>query len=498
MRIDARIHHPAINIDQPVPSHLVVSVSGEEGDRARPPLGLVLIVDRSGSMGGTKHATVRAALDHLIGYLDVNDVVSLVAFSDCVEVALAPTIIGAGREGERQFTHALDALRPHGGTALDQGLMTAISLANQIERGHPEHVVRVVLLTDGQANVGSTDPDVISGRMASAMSEVSLSTIGVGVDCDHDLLGTLARTGRGSYGFVETPELAAEVLGTEIGGLVNLDAANVVVTVAPNPAYARIGAPLGVATPVPEENGWCVRLGHLVAGQTRTVVFPLAVLPPRRTHARAVTVVDVTAQAKVEGSHEVRSAKPKIHFTGTTTRDEDLDETIDIAIIAQAQSDAERAARRGDWRGASQAFQGSSVSSGAGAILMNSLAVNYASAQSYTAGAVDRTSYSAVLDPSGGSVGVSSAVGAVMARTMRPYVSAVARAVGLDTASAVLHTQLPGGALGGVNDHLTLGASNGSDGLTGSLYQGSGTATDTTASGWTLGATLTGTTVEGD
>lgn len=440
MRLSARTHHPVVHAGDTVPSHLVVSVSGEEGDRLRPPLGLVLVLDTSGSMAGSKHATVTAALDHLVGYLSDEDVVALVTFASEVRIPLAPVAIEANHSGARRFEAALRGVSVGGGTALDAGLEAGLALANQIGRQHPQHVVRVVLLTDGQANEGQCRPEMIAGRLASASDGVSLSTIGVGLDCDHDLLGLLAQRGSGSYGFVETPALAAEVLGTEIGGLVNLDAASVVVTVAGNTRYAELAAPLGVTSADLLESGWRVRLGHLVAGQTRTLVFPLRPLSPERAHARPVSVADVEAHGRVEGEIVTLAAKPKIHFASRSTqRDTDLDEAVDLAVLAQAVREAEVAAARHDFA-ASQGVLGAAQArlvTGGAATLMRGLVANYTNSVAYNTSSADRAAYGAVLSPVNDAIGVSTTVAAAVGRTLGGVTPSAARSVGLDTGAAV-------------------------------------------------------------
>lgn len=442
MRINARLHHPVVHVGDTVPTHLVVEVEGEEGERLRPPLGLVLLLDRSGSMGGTKHATVTAAIDHLVGYLSEDDVVGLVGFDDAVTVALDPRPVRFLHDGDGVLARALSDLRPRGSTDLDAGLQTALALANGIVRDHPGHVVRVVLLTDGRANVGVTDPATIAGRLASVSGAVSVSTIGVGVDCDHDLLGRLAREGRGSYGFVESPALAAEVLGTEIGGLVNLDAANVVVTLSPKEAYAAVGAPLAVEHADQVEGSWRVRLGHLVAGQTRRLVFPVTPVPPARAHARPVTVADVAVSALVEGAVVTLTAKPKTHFSAAATlRDEAVDEAVDLAILAEAVRQAESAAQRQDYNAVRQVFsQAESITHTVGVSALNrELAASYVNNDAYNSSGPDRAAFATVLSSNADSIGTSARVAATLARTttVGTATSALARAVGLETANAV-------------------------------------------------------------
>jgi|GEM_PF-2319117 len=436
MRATARLHHPTVPFDRTLPTHLVVSVTGDEGDRLRPSLGLVFVLDRSGSMVGDKLQTVTSALRHLTNYLDDSDHLALVTFDDEVKVAFESS--AATPQHLARFTSVLGDVVPGGTTNLDQAVTTGIALANEMARRAPERVVRVVVLTDGQANAGETSARVIAGRIESAGSNVSLSTIGVGYDCDHALLGQLAERGGGSYGFVESPSQAAEVLGAEIGGLVNLDAVRLALRVRAQDKYISLGAPLGVRG-VDEQGTWLLELGNLVAGQTRHVVFPLTTHAAKRAFARPVTVADVEVRAVVEGEPVVIGLKPKVHFTASDhpERDEALDEVVDLAVLGVAQRAAERLAERRDYQGAAKSLAGQVFFTASVSVLAQNTSENYSSQQKYASSTVNRTSMSSMLSVTSSLTGSSSEFDALVSRTIGSYLPDAARQVAMDTSAAV-------------------------------------------------------------
>lgn len=96
-------------------------------------------------------------------------------------------------------------------------------------------VNRVLLLTDGRANVGITEPGQLRDLIGSAAARgVSTTTIGFGADYDEVLLRSLAEAGRGSTYYIEEPDQAPAVFEVEIEGLMALAAQNVTVTVSPS------------------------------------------------------------------------------------------------------------------------------------------------------------------------------------------------------------------------------------------------------------------------
>ena len=437
MRATARLHHPVVNFDGPLSSHLVVSISGDDVNRLRPALGLVFVIDRSGSMSQDhKLETVALSLSHLADYLGAGDEIGLISFDTEVRVEAPGT--AANASGLAGFHEAVGALRPRGGTDLDAGLAAGIAMANQMARRDSSRVVRVILLTDGQANAGVCEPAMIASRLESLSEGVSVSTIGVGLDCNHDLLGLVAERGRGSYGYVEAASLAPEVLGAEIGGLLNLDATSVVVEVGANKSYATIGEPLAVRSTQNASGGFLVNVGLVISGATKHLVFPVTLTPAKRPFARPVSVADVRVRGLVEDMEIAISLKPKTHFvTGETSRDGELDEAVDLARLAAAQREAERLASRRDFVGAASVLGSMTYTSNSVNLLNQSLASNYVSQDEYASGTVSRNSMRSMLSVDSELVGSSAAFDALASRTIGSYVSSAARDVAVETGAAV-------------------------------------------------------------
>jgi Ca-activated chloride channel family protein len=179
----------------------------------RRPAVLTFVVDASGSMAdGDRMGTVKEALSLLLGQLRPSDRVAVVAFADEAWVVLAPT------SDPRQARAALAQLFPAGSTNAEAGLALGYHLAWRARR--PGTLNRVVLLSDGVANVGATGAGSILARVGAAADDgIELTTVGVGMGNFNDvLLEQLADRGDGRYVYVDDVAEARRVFVEELEG----------------------------------------------------------------------------------------------------------------------------------------------------------------------------------------------------------------------------------------------------------------------------------------
>lgn len=187
------------------------------------PLNLVFVIDKSGSMADAdKMSRVQEGLRTMVGKLRSNDIVSIVAFDTHAYVAFPARSIGNGDE----LRYAIDCLAPGGATNIHAGLMLGYAEARKhLQSGATN---RVILLTDGIANQGVTAPSRIANDSAKHNAHgIDLSTIGVGLDLNNDLLRTLARSGRGLYHFISDYKDINKVFVNEVQSLISSVAKNV-------------------------------------------------------------------------------------------------------------------------------------------------------------------------------------------------------------------------------------------------------------------------------
>ena len=184
----------------------------------------VLLVDVSGSTGSavygydemTRLDLVRYAANKMVDGLDEKDRVSIVTYASGVRTVLEST--AATDEGKQQIRNALARLSASGSTSGSDGLQRAYEQAEEYKV--PGGNNRVVLLTDGDFNVGIYDTEELTEFIREkAESGVGLSVVGVGLgNTRDDLMQTLALNGNGSYCYMDTKEEAEKVFTKELAG----------------------------------------------------------------------------------------------------------------------------------------------------------------------------------------------------------------------------------------------------------------------------------------
>ncbi len=305
MQATVRLEHEllAVESEHDVWCMLELSAPPPPQRAERRPLAIGLVIDRSGSMSGRKLEVTRSCAAFLVQRLAPADQLAIVAYDDEVRL-LAPLVRVA--DGREALLDAIAQIHPGGSTNLSGGYLKG---AETLAGADPEALRRVLLLSDGLANVGITDVARLR-QLAARMREtaqVTTSTIGFGADFDEDLMTAMADAGGGTAHFAETPEDAPGVFGREFSDLVSVVAQNVSVEIRPEAAVEMLGV-LGGFPVVPVPGGVQVQVGDAYGDEHRRVVFRLhvpglAVLGPHRVAEVVLRYVSVGAEI---AHHEVR------------------------------------------------------------------------------------------------------------------------------------------------------------------------------------------------
>jgi Mg-chelatase subunit ChlD len=221
-----------------------------QGREAGRPLNLVLLLDKSGSMERADRVEIISqALRVLATQLQPQDTLSVVVFARTARLWVD------GVPGSQAGTVASDlrGLTPEGGTNLEEAMRLAYAtalrhyLGNGDYLGHGEN--RVVLLTDGAANLGNVDPNALRQIVETNRKQgISFDCFGVGWDGYNDeLLETLSRAGNGRYAFINTPEEASTEFAGKLAGALHVAAADVKVQVEFNPNRVTVYRQIGYA-----------------------------------------------------------------------------------------------------------------------------------------------------------------------------------------------------------------------------------------------------------
>jgi Ca-activated chloride channel family protein len=304
--LDARLLRPAV---APGPARALLQVGIRTARPARTkPVNLALVIDRSGSMAeARKMEYVRKGLELLVDELGESDLLSIVLFDDVAEV-LRP----AGPVGDpRPVIEQIRKIEPRGRTNVHAGLGKGYE--ELLPSLGPGRSPKVLLLSDGLANVGVVEPgEIIAASRRFNDRGIALSTIGIGLSYNDRLMSGLAEAGRGTYHFLDSAEGIERTFLGEIDGLLEKVARNATVraTLAPGVTFRKAyGYEAGGAEPGSLE----FKLLDLPPGLTQVIPVEIDVAPGvekladvrldfvEESSGRAVTLEQAVRVSRAEG-----------------------------------------------------------------------------------------------------------------------------------------------------------------------------------------------------
>jgi Mg-chelatase subunit ChlD len=239
----------------------------------RTPIHLCCILDTSGSMDmDNKLENVKNSLRFLLDFLGPQDAISIVTFSDLATTILSQ-VIATSIEKENIRTR-VNLIQSDSNTNLSAGLIEARSTLFTDTQNCKQGIL---LLTDGIANVGLTQPDdilQIIQNMILQYGGTSISCVGYGIDHNVDLLQQISTSGGGSYYVVNSLEDVATVFGDVLGGLISCYAQQVRIIV---PTGTEVKTRYATAT---TNNGLEITIGDMSAGMEAVVLAKLPIHSP--------------------------------------------------------------------------------------------------------------------------------------------------------------------------------------------------------------------------
>ena len=177
------------------------------------PVSLALVIDRSGSMAGQKLANARAAARKLVQSLRPGDRLALITYGSDVTTLVPSTLID--EESRTRLFSAVAGISDRGGTYLSGGFEAGRD--ELLKASAPGQLRRVILISDGQANEGITSTSSLSIMAREALERgIHLTTMGVGLDFNENLMTAMAEHGGGHYYFIEDASALAGIFSKEL------------------------------------------------------------------------------------------------------------------------------------------------------------------------------------------------------------------------------------------------------------------------------------------
>ncbi len=313
----------------------------------RPPVNLAIVLDRSGSMsGGGKLEKAKEAAIAALHRLTERDMFSLVMFDHEVETLVPPQSAG----NTEWIESRINSIRARGNTALFGGVSQGAAEVRKHLEGR--YVSRILLLSDGQANVGPSQPEDLGRLGAALMKEhIAVTTIGVGADYNEDLMTKLAQHSDGNTYFVESSRDLPRIFAAELGDVLSVFARDVKLEiefsdgVRPVRIIGRDGRL--------DDRKVEVRLNQLYGGQAKYALVEVEVSAGSASDVRKLANARCSYENLVNRQSERAEAEASVRFSD---REKDVIKSVNVSVqkemafnvLAEARDEAIQQADKGD------------------------------------------------------------------------------------------------------------------------------------------------------
>jgi Ca-activated chloride channel family protein len=322
--IEGRMGHPKLRSStRGGESFVLLEVRGTDAAKARsaPPANLALVIDRSGSMKGTRLRNAINAASAAVERLNDGDRVSVIAFDNVTSVVVPPTTIGTSTR--EQVIASIRSITLGGDTCISCGIEEG---SLQLERSALGSVNRMIVLSDGDATKGVRDvPGFRSIGQRARDRGISVTTIGVDTAYNEKILSAIAQESNGRHYFVENDAALSKVFAAEAESLATTVASGAEVTVELAPgveldrvfdrAFRRAG------------NRVSVPLGSFTSGEVKTVLLKVRI-PSQKEGTALVADVNMTYRDLVADSDGRCDGRLAVQVTGDDALASDLDPVV--------------------------------------------------------------------------------------------------------------------------------------------------------------------------
>ncbi len=261
-----------VGSDRPI--YLQVDLFSKEVElKERIPLNISMVIDRSGSMSSQKKFEyVQQAAKFVVNSLAPTDILSVVTYESLVNIPIRAQKV----KDKNHIIKVIESLSPNGSTFLSGGMNEGYRQVRGNQKSG--QVNRVLLLSDGLANKGIQHPVKLREICRKEAEEgVSISTFGVGLDYNEDLMMNLSEYGNGNYYFIDAPGQIPTIFAQELKGLLSVSAQNVAIDIE-IPKHIKVHQIIGYKSQS-HANKKTITIGDMYSNEHRSIVIALNAPP---------------------------------------------------------------------------------------------------------------------------------------------------------------------------------------------------------------------------
>jgi Ca-activated chloride channel family protein len=329
--LDARLALPVMKGGEAQKNYLRVALQGctPEPNQSRTPVNVAFVIDRSGSMTGERLAQAKAAAIMAVSRLDHRDIASVVMFDDTADVVMQAQPV----HNSALFINAIQQIFARGSTAIHAGVLVG---ANEVRRyKEPKRLNRVILLSDGQANRGPSLPADFSVLGSALLREgISVSTIGLGLGYNEDLMLALARAGDGNHAFAREPTDLIQIFNKEFDDVLASCAQTVSVNIELKPGLKVVRALSRDATI--EGNRAQFRMNQVYAATEHYVLMEIEADKDLKAGEQEIGIVKVAYTLPGNGARETQDMTVRARLGASEEEVKAAsDKTVAEAVVEQ-------------------------------------------------------------------------------------------------------------------------------------------------------------------
>ncbi len=330
IKLDLAMANPVLSANKKHLTYLKVGLTGFELNKLadRTAVNIALVIDKSGSMSGEKIEKAKEAAIMAVNRLGKDDIVSIITYDSTVNV-LVPATKLTDKELVIQKIRTLEA---GGSTALFAGVSKGATEINKFFEKNK--VNRIILLSDGQANVGPNSPGEL-GELGLALGKkgISVTTIGLGLGYNEDLMVALAGKSDGNHAFVKDATNLVKIFNLEFNDVLSVIAQEIVVKIKCNNGIR----PVKILGRDAEINGQNVitLLNQLYSQQEKYVLLEVEIPPNQVNSIANIATVELSYANMLTGTNDELNSKVSVRFSESEKL---VEESVDREVMIEAVS----------------------------------------------------------------------------------------------------------------------------------------------------------------